>query len=109
MKSSSASPATRLVRALPKTGRTHQIRMHLTHVGHPVLCDRLYGGRAVITELELIPRDKIGQDTAEEQAACNEPLLDRQALHAHRLAIAHPTTRERRNSTHRWPLTWNGR
>ena len=52
-----------LVRALPKTGRTHQIRIHLAHIGYPVLCDRLYGGRAIITELELIPRDKIGQDT----------------------------------------------
>jgi 23S rRNA pseudouridine1911/1915/1917 synthase len=83
------------VRALPKTGRTHQIRLHLTHVGHPVLCDRLYGGRAVITELELIPRDKIGQHTVEEQAAFRQPLLDRQALHAHRLAFAHPITGER--------------
>ncbi len=35
-----------LVRARPKTGRTHQIRIHLAHAGHPVLCDRLYGGRA---------------------------------------------------------------
>ncbi|HEY4232288.1 MAG TPA: RluA family pseudouridine synthase, partial [Lacipirellulaceae bacterium] len=42
-----------LVRARPKTGRTHQIRLHLTHIGCPVLCDRLYGGRAQITELEL--------------------------------------------------------
>ena len=33
-----------LVRARPKTGRTHQIRLHLTHAGYPVLCDRLYGG-----------------------------------------------------------------
>ena len=45
-KSSSGSPAIALVRALPKTGRTHQIRLHLAHVGYPVLCDRLYGGRA---------------------------------------------------------------
>ena len=35
-----------LVRARPKTGRTHQIRLHLAHIGYPVLCDRLYGGRA---------------------------------------------------------------
>ena len=34
-----------LVRARPKTGRTHQIRLHLAHIRHPVLCDRLYGGR----------------------------------------------------------------
>ncbi len=83
-----------LVRALPKTGRTHQIRLHLAHIRHPVLCDRLYGGRASITELELIPNDKIGHDMAMEGAATALPLLDRQALHAHRLAFAHPTTGE---------------
>jgi 23S rRNA pseudouridine1911/1915/1917 synthase len=54
-----------------------------------VLCDRLYGGRARITELELIPRDKMRQDTAD-AAALSQPLLERQALHAHRLAITHP-------------------
>lgn len=80
-----------LVRARPKTGRTHQIRLHLAHIGCPVLCDRLYGGRAQITELELIPRDSMGQDMP---AAGDRgtPILTRQALHAHRLAISHPTT-----------------
>jgi 23S rRNA pseudouridine1911/1915/1917 synthase len=81
-----------LIRALPKTGRTHQIRIHLAHIQCPVLCDRLYGGRAKISELELIPRDNIGQDVG---AANDEPLLDRQALHAHRLSIVHPITGER--------------
>jgi 23S rRNA pseudouridine1911/1915/1917 synthase len=42
--------------------------------------------------LELIPRDNIGQDVG---AANDEPLLDRQALHAHRLSIVHPITGER--------------
>src|SRR4051812_6846795 len=52
-----------LLRALPRTGRTHQIRLHLTHIRHPVLCDKLYGGgRTKITELELIPANKIGHD-----------------------------------------------
>jgi 23S rRNA pseudouridine1911/1915/1917 synthase len=83
-----------LLRALPKTGRTHQIRIHLAHAGFSVLCDRLYGGRARITELELIPRDKIGHDTPQAQAAADNVLLDRQALHAHRLAFDHPTTGE---------------
>ena len=41
------------LRALPKTGRTHQIRLHLAHIRHPVLCDRLYGGRAVLTDPDL--------------------------------------------------------
>jgi 23S rRNA pseudouridine1911/1915/1917 synthase len=84
-----------LVRAWPKTGRTHQIRIHLAHAGFPVLCDRLYGGRARITELELIPRDKIGQDTSQTEATAANVLLERQALHAHRLAIDHPSTEER--------------
>lgn len=84
-----------LVRAMPKTGRTHQIRLHLTHIGCPVLCDRLYGGRARITELELIPRDQIRQDTPRTGAQNESPLLERQALHAHRLTISHPTTNER--------------
>ena len=81
-----------LVRARPKTGRTHQIRLHLAHIGCPVLCDRLYGGRAQITELELIPRERSGQNSPASSPAEAEPLLARQALHAHRLQFAHPTS-----------------
>ena len=69
------------VRLLPKTGRTHQIRLHQKSIGCPVLCDRLYGSRAHIT-LGEIKRD----------AADTQVLLDRQALHAHRLKLAHPVT-----------------
>lgn len=69
------------VRAAPQTGRTHQIRVHLDHVGHPILCDRLYGGRSQITRGEL-RRDPT--DT--------EVLLDRQALHAQWLHFTHPET-----------------
>jgi len=72
-----------LVRAIPKTGRTHQIRVHLNHAGCPVLCDRLYGGRAVITRGEI--RRDYEDDTV---------LLDRQALHAQRLRFVHPETAE---------------
>jgi 23S rRNA pseudouridine1911/1915/1917 synthase len=79
-----------LLRVLPKTGRTHQIRIHLAHVGFPVLCDRLYGGRSQLSELELIPREKAGQPSA--AAISPEPLLMRQALHAHRLILVHPTS-----------------
>ena len=50
------------------TGRTHQIRVHMSHIGHPVLGDRLYGG------------------------ACD--LIPRQALHAYKLVFHHPATDE---------------
>ena len=71
------------MRILPKTGRTHQIRVHLHHIGCPVLCDRQYGGRAQITRGE-IRRDPSNQ----------EVLLDRQALHARKISLTHPGSGE---------------
>jgi len=69
------------VQVLPKTGRTHQIRVHLAHIGCPVLCDKLYGGRSEITrgEIRRDPKDL-------------EVLLNRQALHAQRIKLRHPET-----------------
>ncbi|MCA9248186.1 MAG: RluA family pseudouridine synthase, partial [Planctomycetales bacterium] len=71
------------VAAFPKTGRTHQIRIHLTSIGCPVLCDKLYGGRSEIT------RGEIRGDPSDA-----ELLLSRQALHARRLRITHPASNE---------------
>jgi 23S rRNA pseudouridine1911/1915/1917 synthase len=71
------------IKVLPKTGRTHQIRLHLASIGCAVLCDRLYGGRALIT------RGEISRDPSD-----TEVLLDRQALHARRLKIRHPESGE---------------
>ncbi len=82
------------VRVSPQTGRTHQIRIHLAHAGYPVLCDRLYGGRATLSELELMSRGMNSAGTTSSEQA-NALLLDRQALHAHRLAITHPLTADR--------------
>ncbi len=77
-----------LLRAFPKTGRTHQIRLHFTHIRCPVLCDKLYGGRSQLPagELRTWCRNKnIARGFADDAV-----LLDRQALHAHRLSFTHP-------------------
>lgn len=71
------------LRIIPKTGRTHQIRVHLASIHCPVLCDKQYGGRSQITRGEL-RRDPSDQ----------EILLARQALHAARLEILHPASGE---------------
>jgi 23S rRNA pseudouridine1911/1915/1917 synthase len=69
------------LKVFPKTGRTHQIRVHLAHIRHAVLCDRLYGGRAQITRGEI-----------ERRREDEEIVLNRQALHARRLKLRHPVT-----------------
>ena len=82
------------IRALPKTGRTHQIRVHVAHLGTPVLCDKLYGGCSSITLGEIAGlrnAPKSGR-TPEEETAFAEILLKRQALHARRLTFLHPDT-----------------
>ena len=66
----------------PKTGRTHQIRVHLASIGCPVICDRLYGGHASISRGYLQGTDD------------DELLLARQGLHARRLKLRHPATNE---------------
>jgi 23S rRNA pseudouridine1911/1915/1917 synthase len=83
-----------LVRARPKTGRTHQIRLHLASISCPVLCDRLYGGRARLREGEIVPQPATSREVRELASENDALLLDRQALHAHRLSLTHPTTRE---------------
>ncbi len=71
------------VKITPRTGRTHQIRVHLAHIGCPVLCDALYSGRARITASDF-----------SRQGADHEIILDRQALHAQRIKFAHPSSGE---------------
>ncbi len=79
-----------LVRCLPKTGRTHQIRVHLAHIGHPILADKAYAGRAAFGLGDLLGADHPEADRV---------LLNRQALHAHNLNLLHPRTGE--------PITFN--
>lgn len=77
------------VKVQPKTGRTHQIRVHLDHIGAPVLCDRLYAGHARISRGELLRRMARKQPP---QPGDDEVVLERQALHARRIEFLHPVS-----------------
>jgi 23S rRNA pseudouridine1911/1915/1917 synthase len=66
-----------------ETGRTHQIRVHMAHLGHPVLGDPLYGRGFKTKAARLSPR-----------AQAELASLDRQALHAAVLGFPHPVTGE---------------
>jgi 23S rRNA pseudouridine1911/1915/1917 synthase len=68
-------------RIQPRTGRTHQIRVHLANIGCPVLADKTYGGRDCLRLSDLMP------DVLPES---DEILMPRQALHARRLRFTHP-------------------
>lgn len=60
-----------VVKLSPKTGRTHQLRVHMSHLGYPIVGDTMYGGRVVET-----PSFR----------------FDRQALHAYEITFTHPVT-----------------
>ncbi|MFD1886412.1 RluA family pseudouridine synthase [Paenibacillus wenxiniae] len=71
------TPTASLVRLELETGRTHQIRVHMSHVGHPLIGDTLYGGKS--------------------------NLLPRQALHGEQLGFIHPWTGEQLSINDPWP------
>ena len=77
----SAAPLASLLRCELETGRTHQIRVHMAHRGHPLLGDPLYGSGF------RTKANRLGDDA---RAALDE--LGRQALHAAVLGFEHPTT-----------------
>lgn len=73
------------LRLYPQTGRTHQLRVHLKHIGCPIVADPWYGdGRPL-----LLSEFKRGYKPARGE---ERPLLSRLALHAHRLSFAHPAS-----------------
>ena len=70
-----------VVRCVLRTGRTHQIRVHLKHLGHPIVGDPVYSG----PQWRGIPDKRIQKSLSS---------LERQALHASRLTVPHPRTGE---------------
>jgi 23S rRNA pseudouridine1911/1915/1917 synthase len=72
-----------LLKMAPKTGRTHQIRVHLLYIKHPIVADDMYGGKLVYP-----------WQLADAEPAVQEPVISRVALHASTLEFKHPTTDE---------------
>jgi len=79
-------PYLTLVRLKLRTGRTHQIRVHLAHINHPVFGDPTYNGRHLVA----------GPGTPGQKAEVQHllKLMSRQALHAKTIGFVHPSTKE---------------
>jgi 23S rRNA pseudouridine1911/1915/1917 synthase len=102
-------PGFSYMRLLPRTGRTHQLRVHMQHIGHPIAADRVYGGRPVLkrTDVEkgraggvnpLISSIEESTSTPESASTSGDSrkiLISRQALHAFRLEFDHPQSGQR--------------
>jgi 23S rRNA pseudouridine1911/1915/1917 synthase len=78
-------PYLALLRLKLRTGRTHQIRVHLAHINHPVFGDPTYNGRHIVWG------SGVGAQKAEVQRFLAQ--MPRQALHAKTIGFVHPTTR----------------
>lgn len=87
-----------LVNCQIETGRMHQIRVHLKHIGYPILCDALYGksGEFFLSTLKG-KKYRIGKNQEE------RPIISRTALHAHQLTVYHPTERKSITFTAKMP------
>ena len=76
----------------PRTGRTHQLRVHMSYLKHPLVGDRTYGGR-LVSLAELSGDRSLG----------SVPLIERQALHAWKIQFRHPITAELMQLEAPWP------
>ena len=89
-----ARPFASLIECRLETGRTHQIRVHLSHLGHPLIGDKVYG------RARRPPRAK---DEAEAKAYEAAATFPRQALHARLLGFQHPSTHKHLRFESPWP------
>lgn len=76
-----------LIECRLETGRTHQIRTHMQHIGHPLFNDAMYGGDKILKGTSFTKYKQFVSNAFE--------LLPRQALHARSLGFVHPKTREK--------------
>lgn len=88
-------PYVTLVECKLETGRTHQIRVHMRHIGHPLFADERYGGMEI---LKGLPTQKYRQFIQN----CFD-LCPRQVLHAKTLGFTHPVTGEQMHFDSEWP------
>jgi 23S rRNA pseudouridine1911/1915/1917 synthase len=84
-----------LVECILETGRTHQIRAHMKHIGHPLFADERYGGTEILR----------GQRSSSYKAFIQNcfRICPRQALHAKTLGFVHPTTGQQMDFDSEWP------
>lgn len=75
-----------LVECQLETGRTHQIRAHMKHIGHPLFADESYGGMKLVKSSRLPKYEQFIQNCFD--------IMPRQALHARTLGFIHPSTRQ---------------
>jgi 23S rRNA pseudouridine955/2504/2580 synthase len=75
------------IQALPQTGRYHQIRIHLSSIGSPIIGDELYGGKPFFLS-SIKRRFQTGKNSDE------QPILSRTALHAFSVKLEHPKGKE---------------
>lgn len=81
-----------LVEMYPKTGRTHQLRVHMSYLNHPIVGDRMYGGGPLYSSQLMGHSEQV-----------EGPLITRQALHAHTIEFHHPRTNVLMQLEAPWP------